>query len=108
MRRDRLHRGMRRLVEPRWQRVGDAERRLEAAVRTRLAFLRSRLGRASAQIDALSPLGTLRRGYAVPLDADGRVLRDVAAFGVGDRFDLRVVDGRVPCEVRPAEESQSP
>jgi len=49
-------------------------------------------------MDALSPLSTLRRGYAVPLDDSGRVLRGTEDFLVGETFQLRVVDGRVRCE----------
>jgi len=60
------------------------------------AELRSHAGR----LDALSPLETLRRGYAVPLGASGDVLRSVSAFEVGERFRLRVLDGSVGCEAR--------
>jgi exonuclease VII large subunit len=49
-------------------------------------------------MDALSPLSTLRRGYAVPLDQEGRLLRGIRDFTVGLEFDLRVVDGKVRCE----------
>ena len=50
------------------------------------------------KIDALSPLSTLRRGYAVPTDEKGQVLRKAREFHEGRRFTLRVVDGRVVCE----------
>jgi exodeoxyribonuclease VII large subunit len=50
-------------------------------------------------MDALSPLSILERGYAVPLDDEGRVLREIGDFDPQDVFSLRVVDGRVRCEV---------
>jgi exodeoxyribonuclease VII large subunit len=53
------------------------------------------------QLDALSPLRVLERGYAVPTAADGRVLKRRADFALGARFDLRVADGRVPARVEP-------
>jgi exodeoxyribonuclease VII large subunit len=59
---------------------------------------RERLGALAGQIDALSPLATLRRGYAVPLDSESQVLRSVTQFHPGDAFDLRVIDGRVRCD----------
>ena len=59
---------------------------------------RDRLGSLASRVEALSPLATLRRGYAVPLDAQARVLRSVAQFQDGEVFELRVVDGSVRCE----------
>ncbi len=47
------------------------------------------------RLEALSPLAVLKRGYAVALDARGRVLRTIAAFEPGLRFTLRVEGGRV-------------
>ena len=54
----------------------------------------------SARLAALSPLATLSRGYAVPLDDEGMVLRRGSMFEVGRDFDLRVVDATIRCEVR--------
>ncbi|MYH50701.1 MAG: hypothetical protein F4151_14545 [Gammaproteobacteria bacterium] len=68
-------------------------------MRARLAARRARMESASGRLNALSPLATLSRGYAVPLDRSGRVLRNVAGFPRGSSFDLRVVDGRVGCRV---------
>jgi len=59
----------------------------------------ARLARAAAAMEALSPLSTLARGYAVPLDPDGRLLRGIRDFGPGRDFDLRVADGYVPATV---------
>ena len=50
-------------------------------------------------MEALSPISTLARGYAVPLDKDGRLLRTVRDFPPAREFRLRVVDGNVPCTV---------
>jgi exodeoxyribonuclease VII large subunit len=91
----RLGRG---LVEPRRRRLDTGR---EAVVRRMEALLgrrREALLRLAGTMDALSPLSTLRRGYAVPLDDAGRLLRDVGDFPVGRIFQLRVVDGRVRCE----------
>ena len=55
------------------------------------------LARSAGKVEALSPLSTMKRGYAVPLDPEGRVLRGVDDFSAGDDFVLRVVDGRVRC-----------
>lgn len=96
---ERLHRGIGGVIEPTAARVLGRRERLAAAMRARLAARRARMESASGRLDALSPLATLRRGYAVPLDPSGRVLRNVAGFPRGSSFDLRVVDGRVACRV---------
>jgi exodeoxyribonuclease VII large subunit len=48
------------------------------------------LGRA---LNAVSPLATLQRGYAIVLDADGRSVRSAAALAQGQHVAVRLVDG---------------
>ena len=62
------------------------------------------MAEAAAAMTALSPMSTLARGYAVPLDGQGRLLRAAGDFSPELHFNLRVVDGSVPCTVnRPGE-----
>jgi exodeoxyribonuclease VII large subunit len=77
---------------------------LKDAIRRTIARRAERVAAAAAQLNALSPLSTLARGYAVPLDPGGRLLRRAADFVPDARFSLRVADGSVPCRVdgRPA------
>lgn len=93
-----VRRGRRRVRGSR-DRAEAAGRRMAAAVRVRIARERGRLSEAAAALDALSPLSTLARGYAVPLRRDGRLMRAVADFELARDFRLRVVDGYVPCAV---------
>ncbi|HEX8691397.1 MAG TPA: exodeoxyribonuclease VII large subunit [Longimicrobium sp.] len=96
----------RRLVECTREQVDGARESLynvrldlrQAAERV-LRARRDRVGATAAQLHALSPLAVLSRGYAVPLGADGRVLRTTADFAPGAAFDLRVADGVVPSRV---------
>jgi exodeoxyribonuclease VII large subunit len=84
--------GRTRLVGERLSRTADRlHGRIEAEIETR----RNRLERSAAQLDALSPLKVLGRGYAVPIGLDGRVLKRQADFVSGRAFDLRVSDGNV-------------
>lgn len=87
-----------RLAGERLARSGD---RLEAALTRRLERPRRDLERLAAQLDALSPLRVLERGYGVARDDTGRVLRRRAEFTAGLPFRLRIMDGEVPARVEP-------
>jgi len=49
----------------------------------------------AARARALSPLATLRRGYAVLQDAEGRVVTSVTEVEARDLLSVRVADGRI-------------
>ena len=53
------------------------------------------VGHQLARIRALSPLATMRRGYAVVQGPDGHVVSSTDAITVGDLVDVRFADGRV-------------
>lgn len=89
------------LADPR---TGLAERLVEVAGYRERArrTLRHRLDRGEddlvhqvARVRALSPLATLRRGYAVLSDAEGRALSSVSTLTSGDDLHIRVADGRI-------------
>jgi exodeoxyribonuclease VII large subunit len=91
----RLGASLRRLHEQRRRTAAD----LRDGLGSRLAVLverrRHRLARLAGTLEALSPLAALKRGYAVAQDEEGRLLRRIADFQQGDRYRLRLVDGRV-------------
>jgi exodeoxyribonuclease VII large subunit len=64
-------------------------------VESRLETSRAQLTAHSAQLDALSPLRVLGRGYAVARDESGTILKRVAQLPAGKEFRLRVTDGEV-------------
>jgi exodeoxyribonuclease VII large subunit len=84
------------------RRLADARSRLAAGARARAARARSRLGRLSASLEALSPLGVLRRGYALAQEEGprGTVVRDAAQLRVGDTLYVRFAAGAARAEVR--------
>jgi exodeoxyribonuclease VII large subunit len=69
--------------------------RLHSAMDARLDSSRNLTDRLAAQLDALSPLRVLGRGYAVAMSQDGRVLKRKTDFVKDEVFRLRVVDGDV-------------
>lgn len=56
-----------------------------------------------ARVRALSPLATLRRGYAVLSDADGALFSSVTGVGPGAELTIRVADGRINATVNDLE-----
>jgi exodeoxyribonuclease VII large subunit len=74
--------------------------RLAASAEHAVAKRRECLRAAGAHLHALSPLATLARGYALPMDEEGRVMRKHADFAAGRTFRLRLAEGTVPCRVR--------
>jgi exodeoxyribonuclease VII large subunit len=52
----------------------------------------------AARLNALSPLATLARGYAVARDANGTALTSARQFVVGGKFELLLHDGNVSAE----------
>jgi exodeoxyribonuclease VII large subunit len=68
-----------------------ARRRHAAA--TRLAVLEGRL-------EALDPLAVLKRGYAMAVASDGKVVTDTARLAVGDSLRLRFARGAADVRVQ--------
>jgi len=76
-------------------RVETTQRRLVTAAQRVTERRQARLSTAAAQLEALSPLATLARGYAVARTPDGATLSEVGAFSPGQEFELWVRDGVV-------------
>jgi exodeoxyribonuclease VII large subunit len=73
--------------------IGQASERVVVAKR-------SVIGTAAARLNALSPLATLSRGYAVARDADGSALTSARQFKRGLAFELLLHDGSINAETR--------
>ena len=71
-----------------------------AATRTRLLQGRSRLDQLSGQLEALSPLAILERGYALVFDSSGRLLKDSAQVKTGDEISARLARGTLSATVK--------
>jgi exodeoxyribonuclease VII large subunit len=102
----RLAQALRRRVRVARNDLNVLGRDLESLMRSRLRDQRERLAHAAVKLDVLSPLAALRRGYAVPLDHDGHVLRSSEDFAAGRAFDLRVIDGTVQCQALDVQRSE--
>jgi exodeoxyribonuclease VII large subunit len=76
------------------------ERDVAAASAELVQGRRGQLQDIAGRLNALSPVATLARGYAVARSKDGATLSDVAAFHEGMPFELVVRDGVVSAEAR--------
>jgi exodeoxyribonuclease VII large subunit len=75
--------------------VDDLRGRARRGLDFRITRAHEDLDHQIARVRALSPLATLRRGYAVLSDADGTALSSVTGVRPGDRIHVRLADGRI-------------
>lgn len=54
---------------------------------------------AATQLDALSPLATLARGYSICKDSSGKTVTDASQVHAGEEVDVRLSRGRLACRV---------
>ncbi len=86
-------------LDHRAREVTDLVQRARRTVTHRLDRAGDDVAHRLARIRALSPLATLRRGYAVLHDADGHVVGDTAAARPGQTLEARLHDGRLDLRV---------
>jgi exodeoxyribonuclease VII large subunit len=70
-------------------------RRMNQNVEGMVAARKALLGSAAARLNALSPLATLSRGYAVARGPKGKALTSTRHFSEGLKFELLLHDGKV-------------
>jgi exodeoxyribonuclease VII large subunit len=87
-----------RLAEDR-RRLDSLQSRLAAARTPAFQPAHRRLARAIAQLDALSPLRVLERGYALVYTADGQLLRDPAQAPPSTQITAQLARGRLRATV---------
>lgn len=73
--------------------------RLAAALRAGLAARRGAWRAAAGRLDALSPLATLRRGFAICRREDGTVVRRAEQVTVGEGVEVLLAEGSLGCRV---------
>jgi exodeoxyribonuclease VII large subunit len=70
-------------------------RDMRLASRRSIEGRRAQIANTAGRLNALSPLATLERGYAVARDPDGRLLSSTREFLNGELFRLTVRDGTI-------------
>ena len=83
------------IIETRRYRLDLCEERLDRAMDRRMQRATERLNKASASLEALSPLSILSRGYTLTEFADGRLMHKASEVKIGDTIRTRFTDGVV-------------
>jgi len=81
------------------QRLAHLAERLPRAMQTTLRERRQRLAASVQTLQAVSPLATLGRGYAILFDARGRALRAAAQAHPGQHLRARLAEGELDLRV---------
>ena len=81
------------------QQLDEQRRSLDRGMARAVPARRQRLTHAKRQLDALSPLNVLGRGYAIVEGPDGRITADAALLHAGDKAKVRMRDGRASVTV---------
>ena len=79
-------------------------KRLITVTRHKLEWLNQRLLNYSQTLNAVSPLATLNRGYALVIhQASGQIIRSTVQLRSGDIVETRVAQGRFTSQVKDIE-----
>lgn len=82
----------------RWQ---SATKGLEQAMTATVTEKKARLHSAIRQLDALSPLKVMSRGYGLVYDeTEKRLIKSIGDVQLGDIIKVKVADGQLDCHVR--------
>ncbi|WP_240413980.1 exodeoxyribonuclease VII large subunit [Paenibacillus periandrae] len=82
------------------RRLGSIVRQLRQAIQTAKSQKRQELVSAIRQLDALSPLKVMQRGYSLVYDENQKqLIKSIQQVQIGDVLKLRLTDGQVDCHV---------
>ncbi|MBW6390592.1 exodeoxyribonuclease VII large subunit [Billgrantia antri] len=90
----------RRRVEQAGERLARVRARLEQAMQRDVTRQRERLAGLARQLQAVSPLAVLGRGYAILQDDEGKVIRRAGDTQPGQALTARLGEGKLKVEVK--------
>jgi exodeoxyribonuclease VII large subunit len=94
-----------RFIEPKMEQLMRMESDLRKAAEDALERARHDLAVKCGQLQALSPLSTLERGYAICLDAEGRVISRAGQVSEGGEIQVKLARGRLGCLILTKEDA---
>ncbi len=97
------HYDARRVLAGTRQRLTTQTIGISSAMRTALLRYRSRLEQLQRQLQVLSPVSILERGYALVFDSSGKLLKNSEQVQSGDEIAARLAHGRITARVEKSE-----
>jgi exodeoxyribonuclease VII large subunit len=88
-----------RIIGVEKQQQKQLQHRLEHAMQAQINQQTTLLKNHISQLNAVSPLATLARGYAIVKDQNGKVSTDAATLQPGDKIDVRLDKGEFKAQV---------
>ncbi|HEY5716117.1 MAG TPA: exodeoxyribonuclease VII large subunit, partial [Psychromonas sp.] len=88
-----------RIISVEQQKQKQLQHRLEHAMQANLNQQSSLLQNRITQLNAVSPLATLARGYAIVKDHNGRITSDASTLQAGDKIEIRLHKGEFKAQV---------
>ena len=79
--------------------VGDLHYRLELAMQKNISKYHNRLRISAAQLNTVSPLATLARGYSIAKTVDGKVVTTASQVQQGDDINVQLADGLIHAKI---------
>ncbi|HEY8463476.1 MAG TPA: exodeoxyribonuclease VII large subunit [Bacillota bacterium] len=92
------------LLDPRRQELDQLTEELIRCFKHGLQLKREWFSKLTGKLNALSPLATLERGYALAQRLDGTLIKHSAEVALGEQFRLRLASGVLRCEVKAKED----
>ncbi|SIT66062.1 Exodeoxyribonuclease VII large subunit [Ectothiorhodosinus mongolicus] len=89
-----------RQLAERSQRLDDWDQRLQLAWQRRFEKNQDRVAHLAQQLQMVSPLATLSRGYSIVQNAQGEAIRSPSQVQTGEMLTARLAEGEIRCEVK--------
>ncbi|MBQ1226085.1 MAG: exodeoxyribonuclease VII large subunit, partial [Clostridia bacterium] len=87
------------ILDDKNMRLASVSEKLDRAYSKIISDKKSQFLQKVSQLEALSPLSVLSRGYSVAFDEKGTIVKSVSDVKSGEKITLRVSDGRINAEV---------
>lgn len=85
-------------------RLDNAVKRLETSTGAIINTNKEALIKCVSKLDALSPLKVLQRGFAIPVEENGKIIKTVKELDKVKDFNLKLADGERRCKVSKTKE----
>ena len=95
----RVMRSPNMILDDKNMRLANVSEKLDRAYSKIISDKKSQFLQKVSQLEALSPLAVLSRGYSVAFDEKGTLVKSVSDVKSGEKITLRVSDGRINAEV---------